>query len=497
MPTLTRARRISAITMATLAFAVFSGCDDARPMEGSKGEGTTKQRQGEAPVAAPDSSQQQAAEVLWSRRIDVIGQPVDAGRAVLVLARAGGDRVELVSLDRRTGRRNFATPFHPGGLPTGVAMTPKVTRTNAGRYLAVVRRNEIGAPGPALVAMDVTTGRIVASTDSAIDDYDACSDGTDVCWSGYEGGTDQFGPLPGGGPTRWDIESGRLVENDGQEGARMIGTDLYFRGDGRTSTVSRLKGGQRTVWTQSASLAVAPGVNPDYGWSFERDKDSGVYVGSLGRPFAPALVKRFERGKRVVFSYRSRYLTVGIDGRTGEQLWRRPGANSYCPLLPSDPTLAARVLCVVGGSSINEKGAEPRDKGLTVELRGIEPQSGEMVWTRELTQKAEKLAYSDNRAALAPFGVVLASDEGPVALDMRTGDVRMVDQSAILFCDASPETVTVYGSERSAGALYRLCTPDGRSATGPPSQYGVSALASAGDTRVVSLRGRVVAYGAP
>ena len=140
-------------------------------------------------------------------------------------------RIELVSFDGTTGRRNFAVPFHPGGTPTGVALTPKATRTDAGREIVLTRRSA-GAP---LEALDARTGAVVRTTELAIDDYDACSDGHDVCWSGYDGGSDRYGPLPGGGPVRWDLETGRLRENDGQDGAMQVGTDLYFRGDGRTS----------------------------------------------------------------------------------------------------------------------------------------------------------------------------------------------------------------------------------------------------------------------
>jgi hypothetical protein len=418
---------------------------------------------------------------------------VEAGGAVVVLARSVSGSVELVSLDRRTGRENFRVPFHPGGLPTGIAMTPRTTRTDARRHVVVVRRGEPGAADGGLQALDARSGAVIATTPGAIDDYDACSDGHDVCWSGYQGGFDMFGLTGGGGPTRWDIETGRLHENDGQEAAMLVGSpDLYVRGDGRTGVITRLRGSRTTVWSQSLSLslAIADGVSAARGWSFEHDRRSDVYVGSLGKAVAPRLIRRYQQGKRVELPYRSLYVTVGIDGRTGEQLWRRKGADPWCDLTRSSP----RVLCVVSGSRADQKGRDSRDERLTVELQGIDPRSGEVGWSFLLDGRDAKRVYADERAPLAPHGVVLPADAGHVALDERSGTLQQVEPDAVLLCAADSDRVEVYGVERSAGTLYTPCRPDGRRTKAASSKFGVAALEGDGDLRVVSMPGRVVAY---
>ena len=304
MPSLARAQSIAMTLLAALVAVLLGACDGS-PSDPPPAGGSASRQPDARSVAEPDPSQQRPAEVSWSRRLDVIGQPVDAGpRVLVVLARTAG-RVELVGLDRASGRTTFSVPFHPGGTPSGVALSPKVTATDAGRVLAIVRRT---AGGP-LQAVDVRTGDVVRSTPVAIDDYDACSDGTDVCWSGYDSGPNEFGYSTGGGPMRWDLETGRVRENDGQEAARIVGTpDLYVRGEGRTATIMRLTGGQRTRWSQSVSLTVAPGADPSHGWSFSHDEKSDVYVGALGRPVAPALVRAFHAGKRVEIDYGYHYI---------------------------------------------------------------------------------------------------------------------------------------------------------------------------------------------
>lgn len=502
MSTSSRAQRSIRLACVALSIALVTGCSSggtpaARPDDTGLVEAT------DPPVAQADPSQGRRAEVRWSSSLDVLGQPVSAGPAVLVLAKAGGGRIELVSLDRRTGRRNFAMSFHPGGTPSGVALSPTVTRTEEGRPLAVLRRTAPGTPGPGLVAVDVRTGAVVASTPTAVDDYGACSDGTDVCWSGFESrpGAMVEGPfgtfrdvIPGSAPSRWDLETGRVRES-GQEGAQEIGSELYFAGEGRTSVVMRQRG-TRIIWSQSTSLAVASGADPRYGWNFNLDKDSNVYVGGLGRPFAPKLIKRFERGEKVEVDYRSRYLTVGIDGRTGEQLWKRKGASAGCPLIPSVPAVEGRTLCVVGGASVNVKGREARDKGLTVELQGIDPRTGDVAWRHRLDGASAQSVYADGKAPLAPFGLVVPASDGAVALDMRSGDLEEVSDDTALLCTAGPDRVTVYGVPRATGTLYRTCAPDGSDAPGPPSEFGVSAVEAKGGLRLVSMPGRVVAYAA-
>jgi hypothetical protein len=495
MSFMTRAQGASAIATAVLVASLLAACDGGQPSTPRGDAQPQESAQTAVAIAEPQSSQSRPAKAVWSRRIEAVSQPVAAGPAVLVLAKAGSNAIELLSLDQRTGRENFRMPFHPGGLPPGVAMTPRVTRTDAGRHLAIVRRYEPGTPGPALVAVDVRTGAVVRSTSAVvIDDYDACSDGRDVCWSGYDNGMNMFGPIPGGGPTRWDLETGRLLENEGQDAATQVGDDLYFRGEGRTAVLTRLKGSQRSVWTQSVSLVVRDGAAPRYGWTFDYDKDASVYTGALGQPPAANLLRQFRRGKRVELDYAKRYLTVGIDGRTGEQLWRRRGANPWCSLLRGAPEVAARTLCVLEGASVQQEGRDPKDKDLAVTLEGVDPRTGEALWSHRLEGADATDAYTDKRAPIAPYGIVLPSDEGPVALDMRNGELQKVDDEVVLLCSAGPDSLTGYGRDLNPGTSYRTCTPDGRSTKGKLSAFGASAIEGSGRTRFVAMDGRVIAF---
>ena len=187
MSFLTRAQSASAIASAVLVASLLAACDGGQPSTPRGDAQPQESAQTAVAIAEPQSSQSRPAKAVWSRRIETVGQPVAAGPATLVLAKAGGNAIELLSLDQRTGRENFRMPFHPGGLPPGVALTPRVTRTDAGRHLAIVRRYEPGTPGPALVAVDVRTGAVVRSTSAVvIDDYDA--------WSGCRRGQARASP---------------------------------------------------------------------------------------------------------------------------------------------------------------------------------------------------------------------------------------------------------------------------------------------------------------
>lgn len=455
-------------------------------------------------VAEPSAVQAEQAEMTWTARLDVAGQPVQAGSALLVLARTPRRTIELVSLDRSSGRINFRMPYHPGGAPNGVAMVPQATETDAGRHLAVLRRFAPDADGPALVAVDVRTGAVVDSTPFAMDDYQACSDGHDVCWSGYPSrpGPMVSGPfgtfrdvIPGAAPQRWDLETGRITEKTLKEGAMRVGDpDLFAIGEGRLSQLTRLPGTRQTKWSQSVSVLVGDGVAAKYGWSFEHDSDADVYVGSLGKPTPPKLVRRYEQGKKVTTSYASRFVIAGIDGRTGQHLWHRDGADAWCPLVRSQPGTGARTLCVVSGTRTDVKGAEATTKDLAVELQGVDPRSGETTWTFRLVGEDAERAYLDERAPLAPHGVVLPSADGPVALDERTGELERVADDTVVLCAAGPDRVAAYGDRYAAGRLYEPCDPSGRPVSGELSVFGASAIAGTGAMRYVSMPARVVAY---
>lgn len=491
--------KVALVVAALLAVICLSGCDETT--QGERGGG--KDAAANA-VTEPSASQASPAEIVWTAKLDVIGQPVEAGPALLVLSKTGRGTVELVSLDPKTGRTNFRMPSHPGGMPAGMAMTPRATETDAGRPLAVLRRYDLDAAGPALVAVDVRTGAIVSSTPTAVDDYDACSDGHDVCWSGRESrpGPMVEGPfgtyrdiIPGNAPTRWDLESGRTTEKTLQEGALRVGDpDLYVRGEGRLATLARLPGTRQTAWTQSVSVLVADGVDSKYGWSFQHDEEANVYVGSLGRPFPAELVRRYEQGKRVRVDYASRYSTTGLDGRDGKRLWTRTGADPWCSLVRSFDKSEARTLCVVGGSRVDRKGEKPIYDDLVVELQGVDPRTGEVGWTYTLKGEDAERAYVHDRAPLAPYGVVLPGDDGPVALDQRSGALERVAADAVLLCPAGGDMVKAYGEERVSGTLYATCDPDGRTTGGDLSVFGAAGLDGSGPTRFVSMPGKVVAY---
>lgn len=474
---------------------VGSGCTGAKEDSPSGGAG------GASGISEPSTAQSEPAAIAWSSKLQVVGQPVEAGPALLVLAKSGGGSIELVSLDQATGTTNFTMPFHPGGQPTGVTMAPRATETDAGRHLAVLRQSALGANGPALVAVDVETGTVVSSTPTAIDDYDACSDGHDVCWSGSPrrpGGIidTPFGPMRdiirGDAPTRWDLESGRTIEKTLQEGAMKVGDpDLYVRGEGRLATLVRIPGTKQTKWTQSASVLVADDVSAKHGWSFQHDKDDDVYVGSMGKPNPPRSVRRYQQGKRVRTDLDARYSVAGIDGRTGQHLWDREGADPWCPLIHSS---GARTLCVVSGLRIDQKKKDTTYDDLTVELQGVDPRTGDVGWTFTLTGEDAERAYVDGRAPLAPSGVVLPSDDGPVALDETTGELESVAADTVVLCAAGPDTVAAYGKDYVADTLYATCGPDGMPVDDELSVFGASALSGEGDVRFVSMPGKVVAY---
>jgi hypothetical protein len=497
------ARLQHAVIVCVVTTSLFAASDCTADRSGGNGDGQASSAASQ-PAKDPSEKQGAPAEIVWAAKLDVIGQPVEAGPAVLALVATNDGGVELVSLDRESGRVNFRMPYHPGGAATGVPMTPRATQTDAGRHVAVLRRHDPGAAGPALVAVDVTSGDILSSTPYAMDDYEACSDGHDVCWSGFPDRPGQivdgpFGPfrdiVQGGAPRRWDLETGRIAEKTLKVGATRVGDpDLFALGEGRLATLVRLPGTRRTKWTQSVSVLVGDGVSAKYGWSFEHDADADVYVGALGKPLPPKLVRRYAQGKKVAMTYADRNVVAGIDGRTGQHLWDREGADAWCPLVRSLPETGPRTLCVVSGTRIDVKGAKPTTKDLSVEMQGVDPRSGEVTWTFGLAGEDAEWAYLDRRAPLAPYGVVLPSEDGPVALDERTGELERVGDDTVVLCSAGPATVAAYGKRYAAGRLYRACDPSGKAVTGELSLFGASALAGTGPLRFVAMPGRVVAY---
>lgn len=128
-------------------------------------------------------------------------------------------------------------------------------------------------------------------------------------------------------------------------------------------------------------------------------------------------------------------------------------------------------------------------------MQGIDPTTGDVSWRFPLAGKDAERTYVDHRAPLAPYGVVLPSPDGPVALDQRSGALELVADDTVLLCASGPSQVTVYGATRAAGTLYAPCTGDGKPTGSPLSTFGASALGGTGEHRYVAMPGKVVAFG--
>ncbi|WP_244242538.1 PQQ-binding-like beta-propeller repeat protein [Nocardioides seonyuensis] len=447
-----------------------------------------------ATVLPADPRQLTKASRAWTREIPVVGQPELAGSTALVLAQAPGDRLKLMGLDVETGRTLFESSYHPGGLPSGVQLAPRFTQLADGRYVALLRSAEPGPRGSFVTALDVRTGNVVAEAALVSDDYDACADGHDVCVSGWQGSPDFYGIAEGRGPQRWDLKTDRMVESRGYQDAMAIGRDLFWSGEGSTAHLSRIRGYRRPSWSVPVGQVFREGSSTSAGWSFEYDEPEDVYVGGVGRPASSGLLARYRRGHRVRFPLVSRYEAVGVDGETGERLWRKRGANPWCEFARG--ASEARTLCMIEGTSVQKMGEDAQVKGISMSISGVNPRSGAATWSVPLSEAGARRAYMDEVVPLTPYGGVVESARGQlISVDTRDGRLMAVSPDAVLLCERTSD-VKAYGVTRS-NPVYRLCTPSGKPADGPLSLWGAMAIEGSGHLRVVSQQGRVVAYDVP
>jgi len=479
---------------------VLAGCTSA-----PSGEQAESEPSGTSEDPAPAAySMDETAQPAWRTKLDVVGQPVVVDDVAVVLTQPKGD-LHLVALDLTTGRELWRKPYDPIAFPMGSTLAPVVTKDAKGRDLVVLRQpavdvEERGFYYAPLQAVLPRSGKVVGETGRG-GVYYACPDGRNVCLDGlynYSGSPldpGGIGPVTGGAPpSRWDPLHPR------RESRRLGGPDATFR-LGLTDLYATRMGPQRIVrlekskqlWSRTMTAAFGPRSSTGKGWSVDYVKEADVFTGAVGHTFASAVYDRYNRGRAVTYEHDEIYQVVGLDGATGERLWRIAGANPFCGLAAlAEAAQAPPIACVVDGRTTEQQDHDIQRRGLSAQLMSYDPTTGEPTWSIEFDRRTAKDSVLDNLVVRAPSGAIVGTSEGLQAVDLADGSTAPAPDDLVTLCSDSVEKVGE--SERNGGTLFFACTPNGEPTKDAVTEWGVASLPETAGWRLVSVKGRVLGY---
>jgi outer membrane protein assembly factor BamB len=369
------------------------------------------------------------------QRIDLhpVTQPAAiSGRVVVLAARAG--RLWLLGLDARTGKTRWSQPASTGENAPG---QPPLFAVAGNRILYLRAAHGLLSE---LAAADAQTGRTLWHTPPArytsFPDFCPVSR-TAVCvtrafGSGQPGSVLRFEPRSG-------CLCGRLVVSRNPY-ARAIGSGLYDPGE-RTPELLVASDATRVLWVRRLR-AIFPqrGVSTDWGWSFGRLDEIGLFIGTPGT--AP------KRRNGLYISNLADTMTAGFRIADGRVAWRTRGAYQceYVPcagesqlaygsvLYDQTPDVGVRLLATgtISGrvNSLPHVSADAR-----ATLQGFEPSTGKTLWTFAAGHDPGLISGIATPPRIGPETIALRSLSGAlVALNLRTGASRRVNPATPAWC---------------------------------------------------------------
>ena len=447
----------------------------------------------------------------WEVEMDVLGQPAVADGVALVYTKGAELQARAVSL--ADGSELWSQPIHPGVGAPGIALAPRLTKTDSGANVAVfLQQGEIPEFNAGQtwwtspVAVDLKTGeelwrgepRLVTSRPSA------CADGTDVCFTSRD-------------PFTWESVEHKLdLDTKAFRSGAQHSLPGSFRGIGESGLYSVVENGResiarvdgsKTLWTVGIEDLFGPGASTDYGWNFRYSEQLDLYVGQVGWVESEEQGEGLRAGEPTILNLADSKV-AGIRASTGEVLWMENGTDIFCTYRMG---LSATTLEDGEGLPVrcDFEGTVDRQSQTyeaTAKLVGFDPLTGEAVWESEPQEITSLDDLVVDVSSLGDF-VAAKSADGILIIDTATGDSKAASPKDQFFCsetayyEAPPgspyakQLETVEGS--NGGSIYFPCGASGDEVEEVTESVLRDVDSVDGNTVAVTLRGRVAAYTLP
>ncbi|MEZ5101970.1 MAG: hypothetical protein R3C15_19650 [Thermoleophilia bacterium] len=243
----------------------------------------------------------------------------------------------------------------------------------------------------------------------------------------------------------YSLTTGGLFASVSLPGAspREVGDGLFDSDTRDPETLVGVDEARRAVAWRTGLQQLFPldGVSTDWGWTFDRFEQAGLYVGSPG--WGP-----IEQTSTALTLDLSRSMVAGFRIRDGGVVWRDRGSGYACAYLPcpsserpgvsrqgsSPPTVALRTRgrLVIDADEVAKAPALSNDA--TAVIEGFDPVTGRTVWSFDAGRNVGLLTLRRIPAQVGATRLALPSANRVVSLDLRTGTRRPIESSSRGWC---------------------------------------------------------------
>jgi hypothetical protein len=404
----------------------------------------------------PTSSPAAAAAPTPGSRLHIVGGPVSAEGAAVIITVDSSHNLHLNGIAPDTGKVLWSHPYSESAITQGEAPTVYAIGNNVIDMVPAAKPN---SPLVNIEGVNATTGStawksllrgVVVS-----DQPSSCAGKVDLCVIGFnqDGSTTMAILNPATGAP--------ILTLNGP--FRSLDSDIY-QTNAKDPLIERLSPFGKISWSKPLSaLMGATGYAPDFGWDLEAYGQTEV--GTFGS--ASALTDHsfgLDRAK-----------TIGVSLADGSVTWTAPGEYQCGGTLQ---IVTQPLLCVFHGTlastKVNTKTLFNSYKGLNVVLEGLTVATGATTWTLPVKNVSAiangKIEISDGSHLL----VQLKSGKSAL-LDTSTGTTAPVRKGQIFWCASTVEFKVNENKsvntiqKRVAGTTFFPCTEKGKETTKLPS----------------------------
>lgn len=374
---------------------------------------------------------------LWSQDVRLVSEPVVIDDLVLGYV-LDGEQLALTAWNAQTGAQKWKHLALAGAGLGGINLVVNTLEYEGRDYVSFIAPLK-KFPGQ-LIVVDVATGEAFGIQDETpywVDPPSVCA--KSFCTQGFN--VDDYNSIDADYQFNWDTGvwdrvNPTQLEVPLEHDARYLGENVSANSArGKNKEILSYGKNHKFLWTRPYEEIFGRGYTSDSGWAWISVGDERkLLLGAARRPFNSEGDEKYYLSADLAANHQ----VVALDEKTGETVWRLPGALMNCPGQPFPKPMeihTVMVFCVFQPpleiKSVARSDEEAKASKHAWYAVGVDTSNGEVMWQQRLLDLDTFMNFSGPEFSILPSKntVFLALETSLAAIDTLTGEVREVNET--------------------------------------------------------------------